>query len=142
MGRFPEDGPFIFFLWRCGPLFPVLAFAWPDRDHRSSGDDCRPCFGAPFKGALYFLPPFCMEKDCLAEAVKGNARCRLHEYTTIQGDRQCLLEISAYNGWADQWKLLFAAGCVPRAEGEAIVRDFDKVVRGYSWHDEDFVLEE
>lgn len=84
-----------------------------------------------------------MENDlCLAEAVKGNARCRLHEYVTVHGERWCLLEISAYNAWADQWKLLFAAGCVPRAEGEAIVQQFRKFVRGYSWHDEDLALEE
>jgi hypothetical protein len=84
-----------------------------------------------------------MENDvCLAEAVNGNARCRLHEYVTVAGNRQCLLEISAYNRWADQWKLLFAAGCVPCAEGELIVQQFRDTVRGYSWHDKDFVLEE
>lgn len=84
-----------------------------------------------------------MENDvCLAEAVKGNARCRLHEYVTITGNRQCLLEISAYNSWADQWKLLFAAGCIPRAEGEFVVQRFRENVRGYSWYTDNFVFEE
>jgi hypothetical protein len=79
---------------------------------------------------------------CLAEAIKGNARCRLHEYVTVNGDRRCLLEISAYNRWADQWKLLFAANCVPQAEGEFIVHQFREAIRGYSWHDDNFVLED
>ena len=84
-----------------------------------------------------------METDvCLAEALKGNARGRLHEYVTVDGNRWCLLEISAYNAWADQWKLLFAAGSVPRAEGEVIVRQFRDAIAGYSWHDDEFVLEE
>ncbi|HUY89228.1 MAG TPA: hypothetical protein VMV10_10875 [Pirellulales bacterium] len=84
-----------------------------------------------------------MENDaCLAEAVNGNARRRLHEYVTVAGNRRCLLEISEYNGWADQWKVLFLAGCVPRAEAEFIVQRFRENVRGYSWHDEEFLVEE
>lgn len=79
---------------------------------------------------------------CLAEAIKGNARCRLHECVTVNGNRWCQLEISAYNARADQWKLLFSTACVSRAEGEDIMRRFRDAIRGFSWHDDDFVLEE
>ena len=76
------------------------------------------------------------------ESFKGNLRIRLHQLQTIDGSRTCLVEISAWNAWAGQAKLLFARGGIELKDAKELFAFLTEHLRGYDWHDDEVLLEE
>ena len=76
------------------------------------------------------------------ESVKGNLRIRLHQLRTIDGSLTCVVEVSAWNAWAQQAKLLYAQGGIEVEHAKELFAFLTQHVRGYDWHDDEVLLEE
>ena len=76
------------------------------------------------------------------ESFKGNLRFRLHRLQTIDGSLTCLVEVSAWNAWAGQAKLLFAQGGIDLKDAKQLAAVLTEHLRGYDWHDDEVLLEE
>ena len=104
------------------------------------------CVGTP--ALLYPFTPLFMDKqpaemdfDCLEESFKGNVRIRLHEVQTHDGSKTHLVEIAAWSPWAGQAKLLFAHGGIDGETARNWFNALTKILRGYDWQEDEFVLE-
>jgi hypothetical protein len=77
----------------------------------------------------------------LEETFKGNLRIRLHEVQTHDGSKTHLVEIAAWSSWAGQEKLLFARGGIDRDAARNLFNVLTKILRGYDWQEDQFLLE-
>jgi hypothetical protein len=74
------------------------------------------------------------------ETLKGNVRIRLHCFDTDDCTKYGV-ELSAYNSWAGQWKLLLFQGGMDRTDADVMVEELAARIRGFDWHADDFLLE-
>jgi hypothetical protein len=75
------------------------------------------------------------------ERVNGNVRFRLHRFQTDDGAKYGV-EVSAYNRFADQWKLQqFIAGLDLQPATE-LFNELVGTVRGYCWIDDEYLTED
>ncbi len=79
---------------------------------------------------------------CIDECYKGNLRIRFHRFRTLGGSLTCLVEVAAWNGWAGQTKLLFARSGLNFADAKELFVFLTEHLRGYDWHENEFLLEE
>ena len=78
----------------------------------------------------------------IEESFKGNLRIRLHQLRTIDGSLACIVEVSAWNAWATQAKLLYAQGGICDEDARQLFAFLTEHLRGYDWHDDEVLLEE
>jgi hypothetical protein len=78
----------------------------------------------------------------IEESFKGNLRIRLHQFQSIDGSPRCVVEVSAWNGWAGQAKLLHALGAIELQDAKEIFAFLTERLRGYDWHDDEVLFEE
>jgi hypothetical protein len=76
------------------------------------------------------------------ESFKGNLRIRLHQLRTIDGSLTCVVEVSAWNAWAQQAKLLYAQGGIEVENARQLFAFLTEQLRGYDWQDDEVLLEE
>ena len=78
--------------------------------------------------------------DCFREEMKGNVRFRLHEIHSEKG-KLYAVETSAYSSFAEGWKLLHFIGSFDLLTATDFFEKMVSGIRGYSWMDDDFLLE-
>ena len=134
---------------RCGSPTAAAVESWPLSTNPSSAatqggvaDDFLECLA---RGAFISFPTPRMENtarssDIIAEAVQGCLRFRVYEYETIDGKTLHGVEISAWNGWAGQFKLLFFEGGVNCHEALAGMKQLRKMLVDYDWMSGDYVF--
>lgn len=76
--------------------------------------------------------------EFLEEKTIGNVRLRLHCFDTSVGKRFAV-DLSAYNDWAHQFKLLFFRGGLTLIEAETMFEQTAAYVAGYDWDSEEFI---
>jgi hypothetical protein len=69
---------------------------------------------------------------CLDEAFRGVVRIRLYEYDTDVGRRQAI-ELTAWNSWAGQAKLISFSGGLDPAAARAAFDAASRDIETYSW---------
>jgi hypothetical protein len=77
--------------------------------------------------------------DLIDSADRGNVRISLHRYTTADGAARCLIELKAFNAWADQWKILHLFGGLQEAEARSAFESLTREIRVYSWEEGDYI---
>jgi hypothetical protein len=68
-------------------------------------------------------------------------RIRLYEYDTLAGNKRYAVEVTAWNAWAGQAKILFVAGGLERRPARAGFKELAEHIRDYDWMEGEFVLE-
>ena len=97
------------------------------------------------KKRFYFSSPSHMEttnrsSNIIAETFQGCLRFRVYEYETITGQNQHGVEISAWNQWAKQFKVLFFEGGVTSNEAIEGVKELRRILIDYDWMNGDYVF--
>lgn len=77
---------------------------------------------------------------CLDETFKGVVRIRLYEYGTDAGRRQAI-ELTAWNSWAGQAKLISFSGGMDPATARAAFDAASRNIETYSWMEGDLVYQ-
>lgn len=80
------------------------------------------------------------ETSQFEERLKGNVRIRLHCFGTAKGTRYGV-ELTAYNSWASQSKLLLFQGGMDQTDARVMFEEFAAHIRGFDWHADDFLWE-
>ena len=76
------------------------------------------------------------------ERRKGNLSIRIDECWTLSGGTAYLVSVVAWNAWAGQGKLLFARSGPSLELAQLLFAGFSQNLRGYDWHEGDFLLED
>ena len=76
------------------------------------------------------------------EFFKDNLRIRLHQFQTIDGSLTCLVEVSAWNEWAGQSKVLYALGGLELQDAKGLFATLTEHLLRYDWHEGAFLWEE
>ena len=70
---------------------------------------------------------------------RGNVRIRLHRYETDGGELRYAIELSAYEAWADRWKLLWFFGGIDDREAVGLFEHLKSAIAGDSWEEGDLI---
>lgn len=115
----------------------------------SRGTCASRCSARPARGGLYLFQSLCMEAPttelppgCLQEALRDNVRIRLHAFKTDSGETRHTVELSAWNAWADQGKVIEAIGGIDLATAQEVFSIAAENIRGFDWVACEFVMDD
>jgi hypothetical protein len=74
------------------------------------------------------------------EALRGCVRIRLHEIVTFDGQKTYGIEVTAWNAWVAQPKLLSFVGGLSRKDARHTFRGLSRHIQDFDWMEGEFVL--